>query len=140
MQMVGLPLLFELDVVPPPIEWIESAVDLSTDPTSAASGLVKLDPYQVEPIEAQFLDDIHEVVAQQAFVGGNAQVEDLIADSDTDRRTSITHCEYAKRQILYRKIGIRRIRRFNPGFQLRGVSLINLVHRSFSSFSIGSSS
>jgi len=60
--MVGLGLMLEVDIIPPPIEWIENSVDLSKDTTSASSGFLKLDPYQVEPVEAQFLDDIHEVV------------------------------------------------------------------------------
>ena len=52
--LFGIANLLSQPVILPPVEWIEASVDLTNDPTSAASGLVKLDPYQVEPIKAQF--------------------------------------------------------------------------------------
>jgi len=37
-----------------PIEWIESHMSLRWDPTSASDGMVKLEPYQIRPIQAQY--------------------------------------------------------------------------------------
>lgn len=59
---LGIRQLFKQRVIKPPIEWIEENVDLSNDPTSASDGKVKLDPYQIEPILAQFEEGVQEVV------------------------------------------------------------------------------
>ena len=72
--MLGLPLIFEADIVPPVIEWIESNVDLSIDPTSAGNGMVKLDPYQLAPILAQFDPDVHEVIVMAPPQTGKSMV------------------------------------------------------------------
>ena len=53
-----------MSVISTPVEWIEENIDLSKDPTSAYDGLVTLDPYQIEPINAQFESGVNEVVVQ----------------------------------------------------------------------------
>jgi hypothetical protein len=47
---------------PDPLTWIESHVDLGDDPSSAMGGLIRLEPYQREPMAAQFDAQVRRVV------------------------------------------------------------------------------
>lgn len=62
LRQIGYDRELRARVILPPLAWIESRLDLSADPSSAVHGLVRLDPYQREPIASQFDPAIRRVV------------------------------------------------------------------------------
>ena len=61
-------------VAPDVVAWIQSAVDLSRDPSAAVPGLVHLDAYQIEPIRAQYDPATREVVIVAVEQTGKSSV------------------------------------------------------------------
>jgi hypothetical protein len=56
------------------------------------------------------------------------KIEDGISDYDTDPLNLVTALENTKRQILYRKIRRRIVRRLDPAFEVWIVGFVDLVH------------
>jgi len=73
LEAIGAAEWLSVPVILPPLEWIE-LLDLTNDPTSARNGLLKLDPYQRDPIAAQFDPAIREVVVMAVEQTGKSTI------------------------------------------------------------------
>jgi len=57
-----------------PVHWIEESINLCRDPSSAAAGMVHLDAYQREPIEAQYDPRVREIVVMAVEQTGKSSI------------------------------------------------------------------